>query len=74
MLVLRNSRKNNFLSSGSPLFKENGGYTTICHSCVDEQYKKLFCFYNGDVSQAIEHCRRLFDWYYNDAQATGKEL
>ena len=70
-----NSRKNNFLSSGSPLFKGNGGYTNMCRSCVDGQYKKLLGFYNGSVELAIEHCCRMFDWYYNDSivQATGKE-
>ena len=73
--VTYNSQKGNFLATNSPLFKGNGGHTTMCRLCIDELYKKLLGRFNGDVCKAIEYCCQLFDWYYSDAvvAATGKE-
>ena len=73
--VVYNAQKGNFLVSSSPLFAGNGGHTTMCRTCIDELYRKMLGFFDGNAQQAIEYCCRMFDWYYNDAivAATAKE-
>ena len=61
-----NTQPANFSPSNSPLFAGNNGYLPICKNCVEAYYNKLYGFYNGSEKKAIEHCCRIFDWYYDD--------
>lgn len=56
----------NFSISNSPLFEGNNGYLPICKTCIEAYYNKLYGFYNGNEAKAIEHCCRIFDWYYDE--------
>lgn len=55
----------NFPTSNSVLFAGNGGYLSICKSCIDNFYRQLIKYYSGNEEQAIEHCCWTFDWYYD---------
>lgn len=59
------SQAGNFSVTFSPLFEKNNGYITICKPCLEAYYNQLIGFYMGDEEQALEHCCRLFDWYYD---------
>lgn len=61
-----NTQPANFPPSNSPLYEGNNGYLPICKNCVEAYYNKLYGFYNGGEANAIEHCCRMFDWYYDD--------
>jgi hypothetical protein len=60
------SQKGNFPASNSILYKGNNGRLTFCRSCVEKYYKQLIDFYCDNEQHALEHCCRLFDWYYAD--------
>lgn len=60
------SQKGNFSVSNSPLYEGNNGYLSICRNCVEKYYQQLIGFYSGNEEHALEHCCRLFDWYYSD--------
>ena len=60
------SQKGNFPVSNSMLYEGNGGYITICRSCVEKYYQQLVGVYSGNEEHALEHCCRLYDWYYSD--------
>ncbi len=60
------SQKGNFPVSNSVLFEGNNGFLTICRSCVEKYYQQLIGVYSGNEEHALEHCCRLFDWYYSD--------
>ncbi|MCL2798109.1 MAG: hypothetical protein FWD58_08675, partial [Firmicutes bacterium] len=62
-------QKGNFSVSNSKLFAGNGGYITMCRLCLEKYYRQLVAFYDGNVELAIEHCCRLFDWYYHSDAA-----
>ncbi len=67
------SQKGNFPVTNSWLDENNNGYLTVCRSCIEKYYQQLIEFYSGNEEHAIEHCCRLFDWYYNtDAAAMTK--
>lgn len=59
-------QERNFQVTYSPLFEGNNGYLSICRTCVDKYYQQLVGFYSGNERHALEHCCRLFDWYYTD--------
>lgn len=66
-------QKGNFPVSNSVLYAGNNGYVTICRHCIERYYQQLIEFYSGNEEHAIEHCCRLFDWYYStDAAAMTK--
>ncbi len=60
------TQKGNFPVSNSMLYAGNNGYISICKPCVEKLYQQLIGFYSGNEEHAIEHCCRLFDWYYSD--------
>lgn len=60
-----NTQKGNFPVSKSFLYEGNNGYIHICKHCVEKLYQQLVGFYSGNEEHALEHCCRLFDWYYN---------
>lgn len=58
-------QKTNFPAAQSPLYRENGGYLTICRHCVDEMflhYKEVF----GDEKAALRRICMKFDIYWSD--------
>ena len=59
-------QKGNFPFSNSPLFAGNGGYATICKTCLDKYFYTLTDFYSGNEEKAVERCCEIFDWYYAD--------
>lgn len=59
-------QERNFQVSYSPLFEGNNGYLSICRNCVEKYYQQLVGVYSGNERHAIEHCCRLFDWFYTD--------
>lgn len=59
-------QKGNFPFSNSPLYAGNGGYTTICKSCVDKYFYNLVDFYSGNEEKAVDRICGLLDWYYAD--------
>lgn len=59
----------NFPTSESVLFESNNGYLPYCKSCVDAYFKQLVKYYN-DEDKALEHCCRVFDWFYDKDAAT----
>ena len=68
-------QKGNFPVTNSVLYAGNGGYLTVCRSCIEKYYRRLIEFYSGNEEHALEHCCRLFDWYYNtDASAMTKNI
>lgn len=70
-----NYQRNNFPISYSLLYAGNNGYLTMCRACVDSYFRQLVDFYSGNEEHAIEHCCRVFDWYYsNDAVAMTKHV
>lgn len=59
-------QEGNFYKTRSVLYQGNGGYLTFCKNCVDTYFQQLVGFYSGDERNAVEHCCRIFDWYYNE--------
>ena len=59
-------QKGNFPFSNSPLYAGNGGYTTICKTCVDKYFHTLTDFYSSNEEKAVDRMCQIFDWYYAD--------
>jgi len=59
------SQNGHFPVTNSILYANNNGHLTICRTCVDQLYLKLIEFYSGNEEHALEHCCRIFDWYYS---------
>jgi len=58
-------QRSNFSASHSPLFAKNGGYLTVCVTCVDAMFNK----YKEELGSEAEACKRVcmkFDIYWND--------
>lgn len=69
------AQKGNFPVTNSMLYEGNNGYLTICKSCVEKYYQQLVGVYSGNEEHALEHCCRLFDWFYsNDVVAMTKNI
>lgn len=66
-------QEGNFPVSYSMLFSGNNGYLTLCKPCISSYYQQLIGYYSGNEYSALEHCCRLFDWYYSDAIAKSLE-
>lgn len=58
-------QRGNFPVTNSLLYAANNGYLTTCRNCAEKYYYQLIGYYSGNEEHAIEHCCRLFDWYYN---------
>lgn len=60
------TQKGNFPPTNSMLYAANDGYLPFCRSCVEKYYFQLVGFYSGAEEHALEHCCRIFDWFYCD--------
>lgn len=59
-------QKGNFPYSNSPLFAGNGGYVTICKSCIDKYFYNLVDFFSGNEEKAADRMCQICDWFYAD--------
>lgn len=59
-------QKGNFPFSNSPLFAGNGGYVTICKSCIDKYFYNLVDFFSGNEEKAVDRMCQICDWFYAD--------
>ena len=57
-------QKGNFPATQSPLFRENGGYLTICGHCVDDLYDHYKSVLGGGMEAIHRLCMKL-DIYWN---------
>lgn len=58
-------QKGNFPITNSILYESNGGYLTICKSCLERYYQQLVTFYSGNENHALERCCQICDWFYS---------
>ena len=63
------SQQGNFPPSSSILYAGNNGYLSVCKLCVELYYHKVVEFYSNNEEHALEHCCRVFDWYYSNSAA-----
>lgn len=54
-----------YKNEASPLYKNNGGYTTICKECVANLFDKISTTYDSDKTACIMICHYLDYPFYN---------
>ena len=60
-------KSNAFTPTRSMLYKGNGGFLTICKTCVGEIYTKYLEKFDGDECKAIKRMCMLLDIYFCDS-------
>lgn len=58
-------QQGNFYHAGSPLYKGNGGYLSVCMKCVDDIFDKYLSKFNGDEEAACRRTCSKLDLYFN---------
>ena len=68
-------QKGNFPATQSPLFRENGGYLTICGHCVDDLYDHYKSVLGGGMEAIHRLCMKLdIYWTYDDTLDEAAEV